>query len=349
MNFLYVSCVYCSSLLLIFTISLYRTILTDFQCSFLILPSLQGHPDQPSSSGGSKLRRRRITSCADGPQPSGVEEKDEESAAKKPKTDKEEEGEDIPQQKLKQVKGKKKTKTVMKATEAGKEEDETKKKKVIKKTAKVGKEDDETKKKKVIKKTAKVGKKDDETKKKRKKKSQNLRCTECCLTMRRASIVRHFRRHHGLPTDARWIRTEHPEVVSQDEDNKTYVLDPADKDDKADFIDEEDPIIILKRRVERQSFKIELLQEGRKELQQQNDLLYKEVKRLQEKVETLTSENNRLKEAESSRLKEEKTQEVASEKQELASEKQEVASEKQEVASEKQEVASKKPEVATAE
>ena len=144
---------------------------------------MSGHFERPSTSGLSKLKRRRTIATSDGPQPSGLQESDEVAEEPNDKTGgKAEEGEN--QLEEKQVKRKKKRNSDMK----------------------LPRED---------------GAATDENRKRRKRKSINLKCKPCCLSIRRASMGRHCKRFHGFPADAKWVREEHPEVESESEEKKT--------------------------------------------------------------------------------------------------------------------------------
>lgn len=186
--------------------------------------------ERPTTSAATKLRRRRqLQADPQGdPQPSGIEEDEhldeEENAGKKPRKDHH--------------------------AQIVKDEEQNQK----------AEASDKEKKKNKRKRKPKVPPKESAKgeKKERKKKRPNLRCNVCMMSMRRASIVRHFRRVHNLPSDVKWVRKDHPEVESEVEDNKKYVFDPADM---VDFKDPEDPKVILERKIEKQTFKIDLLKE----------------------------------------------------------------------------------------
>lgn len=231
--------------------------------------------ERPTTSAATKLRRRRLMQGdpQGDPQPSGIEEDEEENAGKKPRTDnhgqidKEEED-----------------------NQEAEAADKEKKKKKLKRKPKVP-----------LKERAKGEKKE------RKKKTPNLRCNVCMVSMRRASIVRHFRRVHNLPSDVKWVRKEHPEVESEVEDNKKYVFDPADM---VDFIDPEDPKVILQRKIERQTFRIDLLKEqaldntkkmeryriGKKLMQEEAEKQKQEIAQLKQEIMQLQQQHVQLKE-----------------------------------------------------
>ena len=226
--------------------------------------------ERPTTSAASKLRRRRLMQGdpQGDPQPSGIEEDEEENAGKKPRTDNH--------------------------GQIDKEEEDNQE------------AEDKEKKKKKLKRKPKVPRAKGE-KKERKKKTPNLRCNVCMVSMRRASIVRHFRRVHNLPNDVKWVRKDHPEVESEVEDNKKYVFDPADM---VDFIDPEDPKVILQRKIERQTFRIDLLKEqaldntkkmeryriGKKLMQEEAEKQKQEIAQLKQEIMQLQQQHAHLKE-----------------------------------------------------
>ena len=161
---------------------------------------------------------------------------------------------------------------------------------------------------------------------KRKRKSANLRCTDCGLSMRRGSIVRHFRRVHGLPPGVKWDRQEHPEVESEVEDTKTYVFDPAEM---VDFIDPEDPKVMLERKIERQAFKIELLKEQSRDLMVANEKYKIIIKRLKKQVLKLQTEKIRREIDQQEKVSDEKQSEEKEGSDEKVSEEKEGIEEKQ--------------------
>ena len=224
---------------------------------------MSGHFERPSTSASSKLKRRRPIATPDGPQPSGLQESDEGAEEPNDKTGgNAEEGEN--QQEEKQVKIKKKRNSEKKLpTEDGAA-------------------------------TA-------ENRKRRKRKSLNLKCKPCSLSIRRASMGRHCKRIHGFPADAKWVRDEHPEVESEVEDEKTYVFDPADLDDD-DFVDPSSPIEVLKRTVERQDMKIVLLEDQNTMLKHRYVGMENYIERQQKEMAKLREENKQLKQAEKIRL-----------------------------------------------
>ena len=224
---------------------------------------MSGHFERPSTSGLSKLKRRRTIATSDGPQPSGLQESDEVAEEPNDKTGgNAEEGEN--QLEEKQVKRKKKRNSDMK----------------------LPRED---------------GAATDENRKRRKRKSINLKCKPCCLSIRRASMGRHCKRFHGFPADAKWVREEHPEVESESEEKKTYVFDPADNDDD-DFVDPNSPIEVLKRKVERQDMKIVLLEDQNILLKHRYVGMEKFLERQQKEMDKLREENKQLKQAQKNHL-----------------------------------------------
>ena len=254
---------------------------------------MSGHFERPSTSGLSKLKRRRTIATSDGPQPSGLQESDE--VAEEP-NDKTEEGEY--QLEEKQVKRKKKRNSDIKlprevgaatAVEEGEnqlEDKQVKRKKKRNSDINLARED---------------GAATDENRKRRKRKSINLKCKPCCLSIRRASMGRHCKRFHGFPADAKWVREEHPEVESESEEKKTYVFDPADNDDD-DFVDPNSPIEVLKRKVERQDMKIVLLEDQNILLKHRYVGMEKFLERQQKEMDKLREENKQLKQAQKNRL-----------------------------------------------
>ena len=224
-----------------------------------------------------------MSSTAVGPQPSGMEvdnDNDEDDdgdgiVTKKQKVDGAEENDEMPKDNTQSEKAKEKKKRIKDGKMPAKQ---------IKKAGKMP-----------------VGEEKKKKRQGRKKKAPNLRCNDCGVSLRRASIVRHFRRVHGFSSDAKWIRAEHPEVVSEEEDNKTYVLDPADM---VDFVDPEDPKEKLKRKIESLEFKVELLKDQNHTLQVWKVRKELEEKRLLEELTLLRSENLRLKQLSEERKKE---------------------------------------------
>ena len=257
---------------------------------------MSGHFERPSTSGLSKLKRRRTIATSDGPQPSGLQESDEVAEEPNDKTGgKAEEGEN--QLEEKQVKRKKKRNSDIKlprevgaatAVEEGENQLEDKQVKRKKRNSDINlaRED---------------GAATDENRKRRKRKSINLKCKPCCLSIRRASMGRHCKRFHGFPADAKWVREEHPEVESESEEKKTYVFDPADNDDD-DFVDPNSPIEVLKRKVERQDMKIVLLEDQNILLKHRYVGMEKFLERQQKEMDKLREENKQLKQAQKNRL-----------------------------------------------